>query len=134
MSANKENYILFYDGDCGLCNRSIQFILKNEKSNNISFCKLQSNYTEHFFSKHNETLPDLTTFYFFDHKKIYKKSEAFFKVIPHLKWYYRPLLLCSILPKKVTDFIYDWISKRRKTISKEYCFIPTKETKERFIN
>jgi predicted DCC family thiol-disulfide oxidoreductase YuxK len=33
--------ILLYDGDCGFCNKSIQFFLSREKNNQMHFDALQ---------------------------------------------------------------------------------------------
>lgn len=125
--------IIFYDGVCGLCNRSVQFVLKYERSSNVLFSALQSNFATAFFEKHQLPLPDLSTFYFYKDKQLYKKSTAVFKVIPYLKWYWQPLLIFSLLPVKFTDSVYDFIAKRRKKIGGTFCVIPSTENKKRFI-
>ena len=40
--------IVFYDGDCGLCNRVVQFILRNERNQKLVFCALQSEFGSNF--------------------------------------------------------------------------------------
>ena len=56
MSRNTTSKILFYDGDCGFCNKSVQFVLKYENRSEIYFSALQSDFSRDFFqqqSKHN---------------------------------------------------------------------------------
>lgn len=128
------NNIILYDGDCGLCNRSVQFVLKYERSPQIKFSTLQSSFSKDLFTKNNYPQPDLTTFYFFTDNQLYKKSRAAFKVIPFLKWYWQPLRLFSILPIPFTDFIYDFIARHRKRIGGTFCIFPSAENRKRFIS
>lgn len=126
--------IIFYDGDCGLCNRSVQFVLKHERCSEISFSALQSNFSKTFFDKHQLPSPDFSTFYFYKDNQLYKKSTAAFKVIPYLKWYWQPLRAFSLLPVRLTDLVYDFIAKRRKKIGGIFCVIPSEENRKRFIS
>lgn len=125
--------IVFYDGDCGLCNRSVQFVLKHEKSNVIRFSPLQSQFSKRFFEEHQFQTPDYTTFYFYTNNQLYQKSRAAFKIIPALKWYWQPLRLLALFPSFITDGVYNFIAKRRKTIGGTFCVIPTLENRKRFI-
>ena len=45
-----KNFVL-YDGDCGICNRSVAFVLKHEKSASIHFAPIQSDFTKELFKK-----------------------------------------------------------------------------------
>ncbi|MBC9813536.1 DUF393 domain-containing protein [Crocinitomicaceae bacterium CZZ-1] len=126
--------IIFYDGDCGLCNRSVQFVLKHERHSALYFCALQSTFAESFFQSHHLPSPDLTTVYFFEKNHLYQKSEAAFKIIPHLKWYWQPLRVFSVFPRCITNRVYDFIARRRKQIGGTFCVIPSQENKKRFIS
>ena len=41
--------ILFYDGECGVCSRTVRFILKNERSKELFFCSLQGDFAINFW-------------------------------------------------------------------------------------
>ncbi len=128
------NEIIFYDGDCGLCNRSVQFVLKHERDKHIRFSTLQSDFATRFFEEHHFPQPDLTTFYFYSDNRLYKKSKAAFKVIPYLKWYWQPLRIMALLPTAIADMGYDFIAKRRKKIGGTFCVLPSAENMDRFIS
>lgn len=125
--------IVFYDGDCGLCNRSVQFILKHEKNNTIRFSPLQSQFSKRFFEEHQFSTPDYTTFYFYANNRLYQKSRAAFRLVPFLKWYWQPLRLFALFPRFITDGVYNFIANRRKKIGGTFCVIPTLENRKRFI-
>jgi predicted DCC family thiol-disulfide oxidoreductase YuxK len=46
-----ENVILF-DGYCGLCNRFVDFIIKQDTKRKIKFASLQSNFGQSVLTKH----------------------------------------------------------------------------------
>ena len=119
-----EKPIVFYDGDCGLCNRSVAFVLKYEKNQEIHFAAIQSEFTDRFFNKNNWDKPDLSTVYFYYHGKLYAKSTAALKIGRFLR-FPRSLMRCFlIVPKFIRDGVYNFIAKRRKRISNGFCVMP----------
>lgn len=124
--------IVFYDGDCGFCDRTVQFILKHEKKAYIKFSPLQSDFSKLFFLEEQLSAPDYSTFYFYSNNQLYQKSRAAFLLLPHLKWYLQPLHVFKLLPLYVRDAVYDYIAKRRKLITHSSCAIPTNRS-ERFL-
>ena len=83
-----ERHILFYDGTCGICSRSIRFILKNESDERLNFAALQSDFSSEFLRNFDIESSNLTTLYFYSNGVIYSKSRALFALLPFLKWYY----------------------------------------------
>ena len=125
--------IIFYDGDCGFCNRSVQFVLRQEKDKRIVFAALQSDFAQDFFKQNGLAAPDFSSFYFYRNKQFYQKSAAVFQLIPYLKWYWQALRLFQILPKFFTDACYNFVAKHRKQLSGNFCLLPNKKTRKRFL-
>jgi predicted DCC family thiol-disulfide oxidoreductase YuxK len=111
--------ILFYDGDCPLCNRVVTFILNHEKDSKILFSALDTATANEFLSKHPSYKREEDTVYFFDGNQLYSKSTAVLKLLPFLKGYLLMLRLGWLFPKGFRDKIYDEVAKRRKRIFKE---------------
>ena len=130
MSSKK---IVFYDGDCGFCNRSVNFIMKNDKTRQILFASIQSKFTHDLFKEKGYDTPDLSTFYFFENNTLYIKSAGAKRLIKYLKFPQRFLAIGWIVPRFIADMGYDFIANRRQRISKGYCVIPSEEEKKRFI-
>lgn len=126
--------IVFYDGDCGFCNRSVSFVLKHDKTKKILFSPIQSSYTKNLFKEMKLEEPDLSTFYFLDDNKVYSKSTAALRVLKYFKFPQKLLTINWIVPRFIRDYIYDSIAKRRQRISKGYCVIPSEEDKHRFMD
>lgn len=133
MEVNNLQRIVFFDGDCGFCNRSVQFALNHERKQEIHFCALQSEFAKNFFRERNFPQPDLSTFYFWDGKRIHQKSGAGLRLAAYMRFPTNLLFGFIIVPKVIRDYVYDVIAKRRHRISAGFCMLPTPEQKKRFI-
>jgi predicted DCC family thiol-disulfide oxidoreductase YuxK len=125
--------LVLYDGDCGVCNRSVALVLKRERDQLIQFSPIQSNFTEELFKKNGWTAPDLNTFYFIVGEKKYERSQAAFELMRHLKAPTSWLRIFRFLPRVFTNGCYNFVARRRKKISKGYCVIPSPEQRLRFL-
>jgi predicted DCC family thiol-disulfide oxidoreductase YuxK len=125
--------VVFYDGDCGFCNRSVQFILDHERGSKLHFCALHSEMAEDFFREHNFPQPDLSTFYFWNGKQLYERSTGGLHVAAYLKAPYSWMKVLLIVPKFIRDGVYNWIAKRRHQLASQQCALPTPEQRKRFI-
>ena len=45
----KKNNIIFFDGICNVCDKTVDFILHHDKKLIFSFSSLQSSYAQNFF-------------------------------------------------------------------------------------
>jgi len=111
--------ILFFDGDCPLCNRVVTFILNHEKEFQILFAALDTASSNELLRNHPSYKMDEDTVYFFDGEQLYSKSTAVLKLLAFLKGYLFVLRLGWLLPRGFRDNIYDEVAKRRRSLIKE---------------
>lgn len=127
--------IVFYDGDCGFCNRSIKFVLKHQRNNqDFQFASLQSTYCKQEFEKRNYPKPDLSTLYVLENDVLLDKSNAGLTIVKKLRGLYPALLVLKIIPRFIRDKVYDFIAKRRHRISSGFCYIPNETERLQFKN
>jgi predicted DCC family thiol-disulfide oxidoreductase YuxK len=129
--------ILFYDGDCALCNKSVQFVIDHEKENvnPILFCSLQSAYAKQALQQHNYDFNQLSTLVLLIDNKVLYKSTAALELTNFLKTPYNWLIILKIFPRFIRDGVYDYIARNRKIIIKEkFCYVPSPKLKHRFID
>lgn len=110
---SKNDIVILYDGYCKLCNFSLQFIMKRDKQDAFQYYPLQSNEAKDLVSKKFSDVNFPDSVILIDGGVVYTKSEAFFRILPHLGSGYKLLLVFKILPLRFTDNIYDWIAKNR---------------------
>jgi predicted DCC family thiol-disulfide oxidoreductase YuxK len=124
--------IVFYDGDCGFCNTSVQLILKNRKVD-FYFIPLQSEISHQIMAKFNVEIK-MNTLYLLENGKLYKKSTAAIRVAKNLgKIYPVVYYIGMIVPRFIRDWIYDQVAKRRHKIRPGYCAMPLAEEKVFFL-
>ncbi len=119
----EERRIVFYDGDCGLCNRVVQFVIVNENSKSkLCFAALQSEFATEFFTKEGVII-QFDTFYFYNGYQLTGKSKACFQLLKHLHWYWKFLYIGRIIPRFLADKLYDVIARNRKKLFAESCLV-----------
>ncbi len=125
--------VVIYDGTCGLCSRSVQFILKNERNSNLKFSSLQSLFSTRVLEENGLKSSFNESIILYENGKLYFKSNAVLRIIPYLKWYFYPLMILWLIPNFIRDMFYDLISKNRKRFSK-VCKLPNPNQSNRFLD
>ena len=127
--------ILFYDGDCALCNHSVQYVISHEKNNELFFSSLQSEFARKELAKYQYDITQLNTLVLIKDNKAYIKSSAALTLAKFFKAPYSWLYAFTIVPKFIRNGVYDVIARNRKRwFKKEYCFVPDTKMKSRFLN
>lgn len=133
MNAKK---IIFFDGVCNLCNSTVQFLIKHNKSNTLHFASLQSDLGQKFLKENCLKIENFETIYYLKNKKIYSHSSAILEIFKELNGFYPYLSILKIVPKFIRDAVYCMVSKNRYRWfgKKESCWLPTTELKEKFLD
>ena len=131
----KNKSIIFFDGICTLCNKTVLFILKHETNKLIYFSSLQSKFAQDIFSKKSINIEEFNSIIFIENNCIYYKSQAVFRISKNLKFPFNLLKYFRFLPVFITDFIYDIIAENRYRIfgKIEQCQLLTESDKKRFL-
>lgn len=116
MTQNKDIVYVFYDNNCAFCKETIAFFKK--KTSSILFQPIQERSSRTILKNNGIHFINYNTIYYVHNNNVYIKSKAIFSIINNLKFPYRLVNVFSILPLKITDWIYQIISKNRYKIMK----------------
>lgn len=105
--------ILLYDGSCGLCNKTVNFILRFDRKKKFQFIPLQSPKAEDLLKKHHFSPVEISTSILIEGEKIYIKSDGFLRVMHVLGFPWICLEVLLIVPRKLRDRLYDFIARHR---------------------
>ena len=128
---------LFYDGHCGLCHRSVQFLLRRDPAGRaFRFAPLQgSTFQAAVPSEARAALPDSMVLHTLD-GRLLLKSDAWLHILRRLGGAWRVLAaICSVVPRPIRDWYYDLVAATRRRIfgrPKELCPVVPPELRERF--
>ena len=132
----KDKKIILFDGVCNLCNSSVQFVIKHDKKDIFRFVSLQSELGQKIISHIGISGLNIdSTILYEPEKQYYYKAEVAFRILKELNGIYQCLLVFSIFPKSLLNYIYDYVAKNRYKWfgKKQSCMIPNPELQSKFL-
>ena len=126
--------ILLFDGECGFCNRTVQFFLQREKNKKMHFAPLQSPVGMQL-RKYFEVDPKIDSLILIKNHSAYIKSCAALRLTPYMKGLWPVLVVFVAIPPFLRNIVYDFIARRRKKIfgRVESCALLMNEDRSRFL-
>ena len=127
--------LVLFDGECNLCNRAVDFIIRYDRKKHYQFASLQSDLGIQL-KKDYDLRDDLDSLVVIEHNKAFIKSDAAMQIIPKLSFYWQPLRLMKFLPKLVRERMYEWVARNRLHWfgKKVTCRLPKPEERDRFLS
>ncbi|MBC3759064.1 DUF393 domain-containing protein [Hyunsoonleella sp. SJ7] len=132
----KDKKLILFDGVCNLCNSSVLYVIKRDKTNQFMFTALQSEagqqVIDHF--KIDTSKVDSILLYT-PEKGITYKSTAALKIASKLGFPTNLLSVFLIVPSFIRNWVYDFVAKNRYKWygKKDACMIPTPELRSKFL-
>lgn len=128
--------IIFFDGVCNLCTRSVQFILQHDPKGLYSFASLQSPIAAEILGKYKLNPTDLKSFILLEGEKIHTRSTAALRVASQLNGLWSWLYAFIIIPQPLRDLVYGLVAANRYRWfgKKESCWLPREEWAPRFLS
>ena len=127
--------VLFFDGECGLCDRLVQFVLKHDRDGLFQFASLQGS----TFAKYRQDVPEsksLESMVLVQGGSIYERSDAALRVLQVLGGFWGFLgRIGLVVPRAIRDFFYNLVAKHRYRLfgRVNHCTIPNDTVRSRFL-
>jgi predicted DCC family thiol-disulfide oxidoreductase YuxK len=127
--------LIVFDGVCKFCHFWSRFIFSFDHSRSNQLATIQSPggiaLNEHYHLPSRE----IESVYYYAEGKLFEKSSAVLKIIQHLPWPWRPLLIFTLIPAPIRDFLYKLIAQNRYRLFGRYshCPLPTAEQQARYF-
>ncbi|MDD2793273.1 MAG: DCC1-like thiol-disulfide oxidoreductase family protein [Sediminibacterium sp.] len=136
MINNPDHPIVFFDGVCNFCNRSVQFILRNDPERKFRYASLQSSLGQRVLQEAGLPANQLSTLLLLKNGKLYRKSTAALLIAAELRGLWPALYALTILPAFLRDPFYDLVARNRYRLfgKQEACMIPDAKAKDLFIS
>ena len=132
--ANMHPVVLF-DGQCNLCNRSVDFIIRRDHTAHYRFAALQSKVAQDLLAARGHSAEGLQTVMLITDDNIYKRSSAALRIARSLSGLWPMFWVFILLPRPIRDLVYDWIARNRIRWfgARETCRVATPEEAARFL-
>ena len=128
-------HVVLYDGVCGFCSASIQYILRRDPTGEFHFAPLQGETAAALRLAHPQIPSDIDTVVLVEGSQVYLRSDAAFRIAARLPGPVSWLRWFRVLPRFLTDLGYTIVASARYRIwgKLEACPLPSKEQRARFL-
>lgn len=133
IDKNNED-IIFFDGLCILCNRTVSLLIKIDTKRIFKYSSLQGEKIKSLGADGRFNFGD--SIIFWSHDRVFVKAEAVINILLKLGGVYKLIgLFLKIIPIFILDYVYDLVAKNRYRIfgKNEVCMIPSDKEKDLFI-
>lgn len=129
------NHLILFDGECNFCNSTINFIIKNDKSNLFRFVQLQSAKGKEVLELTKDATINPNSIVYIENGKSYYKSTAVLKIVYRLGNFYRLLYFFILIPPFIRNFFYILIANNRYKLFGKVtgCKLPDDNIKNKFL-
>jgi predicted DCC family thiol-disulfide oxidoreductase YuxK len=133
-----EQNIVFFDGACGLCNRAVDIVLREDRERIFLYSPLQGETFRQIAQGHPETLSvdSILVLKRSPGKELLlQKSDTILYILENLPKYHSLARMGQIFPAPVRDAFYRLVAATRYRIwgKRDSCRLPTPEERSRFL-
>lgn len=132
--------VLLYDGTCGFCNASVQFIIGRDRRNTMRFAPLQSEIGNGVIARH-PSLEGVDSVIYVEaigqgtRESVSVRSDAALKVCRYLGAPWSWAGIARVVPAAIRDWCYDLFARNRYRFFGKHdaCVLPPSDVRSRFI-
>jgi predicted DCC family thiol-disulfide oxidoreductase YuxK len=132
--------VLLYDGLCGFCDGTVQFILRHDRRGTLRFATLQGDFARGVISRHPE-LDGVDSLVLVERdasgvEQVRVRSNGALHVARYLGGAWHLARVTAIVPRFIRDAAYDGFARMRYRVFGRHdsCPIPSPEQRARFID
>jgi predicted DCC family thiol-disulfide oxidoreductase YuxK len=135
MTTNTINPVMYYDGDCGLCARSVQWCLNHDKRGVLNFAPLQGATYAKIEDLNKPT--EVSSMVISQGEQLFVKSTAVLRMLQLVGGMWGIFgSLGFVIPRFIRDACYDFVARRRVAWFGEakFCHLPSSSQRARFLD
>ena len=127
-------WVLFFDGDCAFCSKSVRQVVRFDKHARVSFAPLQGKLAaEMGFARHAAADDGTMVLLRETDGQVFTRSAALIELARALGGGWRVFTLARFIPKPLRDRAYRWIADHRYLFmgKSDTCSLPDSELLKR---
>ena len=132
-------HLVLFDGVCGLCDRSVQWLLDHDADGRLRFAPLQGPTAKAVLARHPELPAGIDSILFVESdasgELVSYRSRAIFRICRQLPAPWRGLASLRVIPAFLSDLVYRFVARIRYRVwgKRDTCRVPTPEERGRFL-
>ncbi|HVL39037.1 MAG TPA: DCC1-like thiol-disulfide oxidoreductase family protein [Fimbriimonadaceae bacterium] len=140
MDGEHVRQVILYDGVCGLCDRTVQFVLARDRSGLFHFAPIQSEYAAGLLRRHGIDAAELNTLYLVRDvsqpgERLLVRGRAVLAILTQLGKLWPLLHVLRVLPPFLLDAGYGLVARNRYRMFGKFdsCRLPSAAQRSRFL-
>ena len=133
--------LLLYDGTCGFCQATVQFVLRHDRKRSLRFARLEGEHGRAVIETHPE-LEGIDSIVWVEENantgasRVLTRSGAALRIVRYLGGAWLLLLVFREFPRPWRDRLYDFVARHRHRLMgrAESCLVPAEEDRHRFLD
>ena len=137
IPAQSAYMIVIYDGRCGLCHRSVRYILNHDHHDRFRFAANTSGAGRSVLARAGMSIdPPPESIVVVENGSIFTESDAVLAIAQKLGGIHRALVIGRVIPKCVRNWLYKRIARNRYRIFGQYeaCQLPSQGELAKFLD
>lgn len=128
--------LVLYDGGCGLCAKSVRWILRHERDSALRFAPLQGTVAAACRARHPAIPTSIDTFVYIADGRAHVRSKALFYLARHLRAPWRWMYAFRWFPAVISDLGYRVVARLRFRMfgRVDACELPSPAHHARFLD
>lgn len=132
--------VLVYDDECGFCARSVQRVLRHDRTGTLQFAARSGAWGGALLQRHPHLI-DVDSVLWVDPRtdgteEIFSRFDAVLRTAGYLGGAWRLLDLTRIIPGALRDAGYRFVARHRHRLTRSHavCVVPTPAQRARFLD
>ncbi len=126
--------LLIFDGDCGLCQAAVRFVLVHDRDARFRCAAAGSAAGRAALDRLGLAAVAAESMVLVEDGRALVKSDAALAVASCLAWPWPLAAVLRVVPRRLRDAVYDWVAARRRRWGEATgCPVPLEEWRERFL-
>jgi predicted DCC family thiol-disulfide oxidoreductase YuxK len=129
--------VILYDGECGLCDKWVQFVLRHDRRGGFRFAPLQSLRGKELLRESGSPPTDLSSMVLVVDNQAYLRSTGALMILRQLGGFWSLLGIFGMVPLPLRDFVYSIVAANRHRWfpkDNDSCPLPSRYERERFLS
>ena len=133
--ADREPALIVFDGECVLCSRTAQFVLKRDRRRRFRLTTAQGATGQALYRQLGLSTARFETMLVVKDGRALTESDAALAIAAGLGWPWRAAAAARILPRHLRDAAYRLVARNRYRWfgRRETCWAPTADVRDRIL-
>jgi predicted DCC family thiol-disulfide oxidoreductase YuxK len=120
-------WVMFFDGDCAFCSKSVREVYRRDRRGRIDFAPLQGAFAARLgFAHHADPVDGTMVILRESDGAVFLHSDGWLELARALGGWWRWLALAHFVPRFLRDAVYRWVARNRYRFmgKSDHCELP----------